>query len=878
VSYNRFEGRPAAGLSVGEDRIRADLAAIATQARAVRTYSSTHGLELVPGIATELGLDVTLGAWIDKNDARNEREIASALELAHRYPIVKRLVVGNETVFRHERTAEDLANILRRVKRDSPVPVATADHWKNFIDHPVLGEAVDEIFAHIIPYWEGFAQETAVEQSLEVYDRLRRAFPDKKIVIGEFGWPSAGTNFEKAVPSPTAQAMVLRDFVARANVLGLDYNIIEAIDQPQKLFEGAVGPYWGILDASLRPKFAWTGPVRDPDGWRAIALAVLVGLLLSISVLALPEATSGQAVVLAAVDHAIGDWGAHVVVYWHGHYLILGEAVAFAIAMPLLALLMPVVFARTAELAAVAFAGEPRRLLAAFPARAGTNAPKVSIHIPAYREPPEMLLSALDSVAQLNYPNFEAVVVINNTPDPAFWQPIEARVRELGERFKFVRVEKLEGFKAGALRVAMAHTAADAEIIGVIDADYVVGTDWLKDLVPAFADPNVGLVQAPQDHRDGDRDPLHAAMNAEYAGFFDIGMVERNEVDAIIAHGTMILIRRRALEAAGGWSSDTIVEDSDLGLTLLERGWRAHYTKRRYGWGLLPQDYRAFKMQRDRWAGGAVQIVKKHWRRFLPGASRLDADQKREYLVGWLTWFGAESLAVAAALLNLVFVPFVVLNVVALPDELLTIPVIAASAMSLVHFVLAYRMRVAVSVRHMLGAMFLFMSMQWTVARAAFIAALPAHGVYFHRTPKGGKSRDTRFRFPARAEAMLGSFLLAGAATVTATNVHRVLEADLFAAVLLLQSLPFWSAVGVAAFERIAARKRQRRMLPSTIVATATAFSLALGVLVGAHAQEGVTGSTSYPGAWEAAMAAHRSDPGRALTFETPSLSDPPGR
>jgi exo-beta-1,3-glucanase (GH17 family) len=393
VSYNRFEGKPAAGLSVGEDRIRADLTAIATEARAVRTYSSTHGLELVPAIAAELGLDVTLGAWIDKNEARNEREIASALELARRYPVVKRIVVGNETVFRHERTAEDLARILRRVKQESPVPVATADHWKNFIDHPVLGEAVDEIFAHIIPYWEGFAKETAVEQSLEVYDRLRLAFPGKRIVIGEFGWPSAGTNFEKAVPSPSAQAMVLRDFVARANALGLDYNIIEAIDQPQKLFEGAVGPYWGILDASLRPKFAWTGPLRDPDGWKAVALAVLAGLLLSVSVLALPKATSGQAALLAGVDHAIGDWAAHVVVYWHGHYLIFGEAIAFAVAVPLLALLMPVVLARAAELAAVAFAGRPRRLLRAFPASPGTKTPKVSIHVPAYREPPEMLLS-----------------------------------------------------------------------------------------------------------------------------------------------------------------------------------------------------------------------------------------------------------------------------------------------------------------------------------------------------------------------------------------------------------------------------------------------------------------------------------------------------
>ena len=68
---------------------------------------------------------------------------------------------------------------------------------------------------------------------------------------------------------------------------------------------------------------------------------------------------------------------------------------------------------------------------------------------------------------------------------------------------------------------------------------------------------------------------MHHAMNGEYAGFFDIGMVERNEVNAIIVHGTMCLIRRAALEAAGNWPSDTIVEDTDLGLTILEHGWLA---------------------------------------------------------------------------------------------------------------------------------------------------------------------------------------------------------------------------------------------------------------------------------------------------------------
>lgn len=160
VSYNRFAKPSSMDLGVPEAQIRADLTAIANQARAVRTYASTQGLESVPAIAAELGLTVTLGVWIGTDEARNQREIKTALDLARLNPNVTRLVVGNETIFRHERTAGELADIVRRVKRDSPVPVATADNWKTFLDHPELVDAVDQVFAHIIPYWEGFPQET----------------------------------------------------------------------------------------------------------------------------------------------------------------------------------------------------------------------------------------------------------------------------------------------------------------------------------------------------------------------------------------------------------------------------------------------------------------------------------------------------------------------------------------------------------------------------------------------------------------------------------------------------------------------------------------------------------------------------------------------
>jgi cellulose synthase/poly-beta-1,6-N-acetylglucosamine synthase-like glycosyltransferase len=392
-------------------------------------------------------------------------------------------------------------------------------------------------------------------------------------------------------------------------------------------------------------------------------------------------------------------------------------------------------------------------------------------------------------------------VVINNTPDPSFWRPIEEHCELLGRRFKFIRDDALQGFKAGALRLALEHTAPEADIIGVLDADYVVDPNWLKDLVPAFADPGVGLVQAPQDHRDGGRSVTHAVMNREYAGFFDIGMVQRNEVNAIVSHGTMCLVRRTALIDAGGWSSDTIVEDADLGLSLLERGWRTHYTRRRYGWGLLPDDFASYKRQRHRWAYGGVQLIKKHWRAFLPGRSALTAQQRNEFLYGWLTWLGAESIGVLIAVLNLLWMPLVAFLGIAVPQAVLTIPVLAAFIVVLLHFLVLYRTRVRAPLFTSLGAAFSAMALQLTVSRAV-AEGLLKDTVPFMRTDKGGAARCRKQRFPALWEGILGGLLILGSVVLYVTNEPEAREIYIFSAVLLVQSLPFIAAVALALLER----------------------------------------------------------------------------
>jgi exo-beta-1,3-glucanase (GH17 family)/cellulose synthase/poly-beta-1,6-N-acetylglucosamine synthase-like glycosyltransferase len=801
ISYSPYarSQHPDHGDRPTEQQIRADLKTLSPYTQAIRTYSTTGGSELVPAIAAEFGLKVTLGIWIDKNEARSEREIQAAIALARRYSNINAIVVGNETTLRAEKSIPELIRLIQRVKRQSPVPVTTGEIWSVWVDHPELASAVDFIAAHILPYWEGVPADRAVDQSIQFYDKLRRTHPGKRIVIAEFGWPSAGYNMHRANPGRIEQATVLRDFISRAEAYGIDYNIIEAFDQPWKTNEGSVGMYWGVFDAARQAKFTWAGLANDPDHWKIATLAVLLGLVLSLPIMARSGATGREAFILAAAANVVGAWFAAVIAFWQTHYFVPGAAFALALGIALLIPLVAIALKRIEEMAAVAFGRSPRRLIAAALPLTGGFAPKVSVHVPAYREPPEMLKATLDAVARLDYPHLECIVVINNTPDPAFWRPIEDHCRALGERFKFIHEDDVIGFKAGALRLALGHTAADAEIIAVIDADYVVSPDWLKNLVPAFIDPQVGMVQAPQDHRDGSRSLMHHAMNGEYAGFFDIGMVQRNEANAIIVHGTMCLIRRAALVSAGSWSSDTIVEDCDLGLLVLEQGWQIHYTNRRYGHGLLPDTFEAYKKQRYRWAYGGLQILKKHWRSLLPRAGSLTRQQKREFSFGWLNWLGAEAIGVLVAILNIAWVPVVAFAGIAIPDQILTIPILAAFVVTLAHFVALYRLRVSMPPGQMIGAVIAAMAVQWTVARAV------GRGIWkerlpFTRTAKGGATRKGP-DFPAFWEAVLAMLLMAGAVTVVLTNYKQIDEINIFALVLVVQSLPFLAAVAMAALE-----------------------------------------------------------------------------
>ncbi|UFP95691.1 glycosyltransferase [Gloeobacter morelensis] len=244
--------------------------------------------------------------------------------------------------------------------------------------------------------------------------------------------------------------------------------------------------------------------------------------------------------------------------------------------------------------------------------------PKVCLQVPCYAEPPEVVMATLDRLAALRYPNFEVMVIDNNTKDPHLWKPVEAYCEQLGERFRFFHVDPLAGAKAGALNWAMDRVAGDVEIIGVIDADYHAEADFLSALLGHFDDPRMGFVQTPHDYREWENSLYQRMCYWEYKTFFATTMPSLNEKDAGLTVGTMCLIRRRALDEAGGWSEWCQTEDSELAIRIHALGYTSVFVPQTFGRGLIPETFAGYKKQRFRWTFGPVQEFKQHLRLFLP--------------------------------------------------------------------------------------------------------------------------------------------------------------------------------------------------------------------------------------------------------------------
>lgn len=380
--------------------------------------------------------------------------------------------------------------------------------------------------------------------------------------------------------------------------------------------------------------------------------------------------------------------------------------------------------------------------------------PKVSIHVPAHDEPPEMVLQTLRALMALDYPSYEIIMIDDNTDDDAKWRPVMEFSRDNG--IKVYHLQQYPGYKAGALNFALHLTDPAAEVVAIVDADYIVEPNWLRETAPYFEqDPQLAFLQTPQSftYEAGDGYRRATALGEDY--FFTIGMPSRAERNSIIFCGTMGLFRRRVLERIGGWAEWCVTEDAEASFRVLARGYRGAYLRQAYGRGTLPPTVAALKRQHYRWAFGSIHMMRSYLGLLLFRRGRREGDprqmatagkrphltrkQRYDYVMHGFHWYHPFLQLCMGTLLNVVVllyvfhVPFALRPLVA---SALLLPVLGiVTGVGRVLWSAHTAMRC--SWREAWGVLLALMAVQWGVARAC-LAGLYRRRLPFFRTPRAG--------------------------------------------------------------------------------------------------------------------------------------------
>ncbi|HSR23677.1 MAG TPA: glycosyltransferase, partial [Candidatus Eisenbacteria bacterium] len=449
--------------------------------------------------------------------------------------------------------------------------------------------------------------------------------------------------------------------------------------------------------------------------------------------------------------------------------------------------------------------------------------PLVAIQVPTYNEPVEVVSKTLESLAALDYPRYLVQVVDNNTKDPLVWRPIEALCQQFGPRFEFIHLENWPGYKAGALNEATRRLPPEVEVVGIVDADYVVEPGFLRATVGHFADPGVAFVQTPQNYRDWEDDSYLRGLFLSYRYFFDVTMPARAHRNAIIFAGTMGLVRRSVLEAIGGWNPDTVTEDAEASLRMLGAGYRGVYEPRAFGSGLMPLTFDGLKKQRFRWALGGVQILRMHWRELVPFARhrlRLTTGQRIHYLLGSVQWFGD--------LLTVVFTVLLVLTAAVtllhhrLPVREIVGPLAVVPLLFLVTGVGRALWAIRTTARCTFGdavrCLRCWFALSWVVSLACMRGMVKQQAAFL-RTPKRKEGRSVWQAIQAsRAESLMAALavIAAVAILVSVVSLGTIALALLLLWLALLYSSAPWASFAAEGIRLTPLRVAYRRSSQST--------------------------------------------------------------
>jgi len=268
-----------------------------------------------------------------------------------------------------------------------------------------------------------------------------------------------------------------------------------------------------------------------------------------------------------------------------------------------------------------------------------TKEPFVSVIVACCNEPAEIIIKTLEALSQMYYKNFEVIVIDNNNTNQSNWQEIKRYCEIVGKKIKFIHVDAIDGFKAGALNYASGLLDSKSQILAFVDADYIVSPDFLAKTIGYFQNPDIALVQIPQDYFNINKNNIGLVL--EYRSFFAIYMNQAQQNKAVTFTGTMGLVRRDVFKKGLKWNEWCITEDTEAGLYMNNLGYHNIYIDRSYGKGMMPLTYNSLIGQRSRWTYGNMQIFKKDFLSIITN-KKFSLKQKLSFFSQLLAWFHFE--------------------------------------------------------------------------------------------------------------------------------------------------------------------------------------------------------------------------------------------
>lgn len=316
VCFSSFRDHesPARQIHALPSAVEADVALAAKLARSIRTYTLTGSNYFIPEFCSKYDIDCIVGAWIGPLAWQNDAQLELLTHLLKKdNSSIKAVIVGNEVLHRGDCTESQLIESIRQVKSSTNIPVATADTWRAWTEHPKVAEEVDICGVQIYPYWEGLSIDGAAAYTVQRVLDVKKLYPSKRVILTEFGWPTHGESIGLAHATSENAARYLREVIPLLEQNGIEYYYFAIWDENWKVGpEGSVGAHWGLFysNGSVKPEFEMLLPRHARKGTDRPPRTMIFSLQSDQSRNeALAEAAWGPKVEIGAQIQAIGQRG-----------------------------------------------------------------------------------------------------------------------------------------------------------------------------------------------------------------------------------------------------------------------------------------------------------------------------------------------------------------------------------------------------------------------------------------------------------------------------------------------------------------------------------------------------------------------------------------